>query len=270
MELGSIEELNAEITVPDKTTPLRFYIPRGSTQPKMTGELLVREGSKLKIYKTFNTSGKISFPTGQIDNPTLDLKAEYFGKNTINNKIREFQVILTVNGTKSYPIINFNYIIDGKPAIGDSSTITQDAIFLLIFGKTKSELFASEGLNTSDFTGDISRTGLSMYFSKFLSDLLGSSGFIQDTDIDFSSGSWENATVKVSGQLGGATWRIGGNVTDFYYNNEFSIEFPLPLILHPKFLNNIILQFTRSTNTASPTTKDQKEWEVRLKFGGSW
>lgn len=109
-----------------------------------------------------------------------------------------------------------------------------------------------------------------MYFSKFLSDLLGNSGFIQDTDIDFSSGSWEEATVKVSGQLGGATWKIGGNVSDFYYNNEFSIEFPLPLVLHPKFLNNIILQFTRSTNTATPTTKDQKEWEIRLKFGGSW
>lgn len=269
MELGSIEELNAEISVPDRTTPLRFYIPRGSSQPKMTGELIVREGSKLKIYKTFNTSGKISFPTGQIDNPTLDLRAEYNGKNTSNNKVQEYKVILTVKGTKSYPIINFDYIIDGKQAIGDSSTITQDAIFLLIFGKTKTELFASEGFN-SNITEDISRTGVSMYFSKFLSDLLGNSGFIQDTDIDFSSGSWEEATVKVSGQLGGATWKIGGNVSDFYYNNEFSIEFPLPLILHPKFLNNIILQFTRSTNTATPTTKDQKEWEIRLKFGGSW
>lgn len=269
MELGSIEELNAEISVPDRTTPLRFYIPRGSTQPKMTGDLIVREGSKLKIYKTFNTSGKISFPTGQIDNPTLDLRAEYNGKNTNDNKVREYKVILTVKGTKTYPIINFDYIIDGKQAIGDSSTITQDAIFLLIFGKTKTELFASEGFN-SNITEDISRTGVSMYFSKFLSDLLGNSGFIQDTDIDFSSGSWEEATVKVSGQLGGATWKIGGNVSDFYYNNEFSIEFPLPLVLHPKFLNNIILQFTRSTNTATPTTKDQKEWEIRLKFGGSW
>jgi len=68
----------------------------------------------------------------------------------------------------------------------------------------------------------------------------------------------------LTGRIAGSKWKVGGNVGDFANNYEFSIEYPLPWALSP------VIQITRSLNTTNLTTKNQKEFEFKFKFGGSW
>ncbi len=259
MPLGNLQTLFAELGVKDPSQPLRFVMKHGNSEPNLYGDIVVKEGSTLNFYKQFATSGSISFPTGKVTNPGLDLVAQYTGMSTISNEPRDYTVILYVTGTKEKPIIKFSYTINDKEAVGDSSKIREDAILLLIFGKTKDEL---KGNLMKGFI-DVGSTA-SAAASSVLTEALQGTGVIQSADIDFGKGTWEDATLKISGQIYGTKWKIGGNVADFSNNSEFSIEYPLPLVLSP------VIQITRSINTSNPTTKNQKEFEFKIKIGNSW
>ncbi|MBI5323714.1 MAG: hypothetical protein HZB41_00255 [Ignavibacteriae bacterium] len=261
MEMGFMQTLFAEIGVKDPSQPLRYVLKRGTTEPKFYGDIIVKEGSTLKFYKQFNTNGSIAFPTGTMTNPGLDLVAEYKGTTTIENESRDYSVILYVTGTKEKPNIRFSYSINNKEAAGDTSKIREDAIFMLITGKTKEEL-TSYGASTKDFI-DLGNTQ-SAAASSFLTQALQGTGIIQSADIDFGKGSWEQATIKLTGQLYGTKWKIGGNVGDFANNNEFSIEYPLPLAF------NSVFQLTKSINNSTPSSRNQKEFEIKIKIGNSW
>ncbi|MCL5990967.1 MAG: translocation/assembly module TamB domain-containing protein [Bacteroidetes bacterium] len=262
MEMGFQQALFAEIGVKDQSQPLRFVLKRGSNEPKFYGDILVKEGSTLKFYKQFNTMGSISFPTGAVTNPGLDLVAEYKGTTTISNEPRDYKVILYVTGTKEKPLIRFSYSINEHEAVGDTSKIREDAIFMLLFGKTKDEYFGSSsggGFINLDIGSSASSAA-----SSFLTQALQGTGVIQSADIDFSKGSWEQATLKLTAQFLGTKWKVGGNVGDFSNNYEVSIEYPLPLLLDP------VIQLTRSLGTTNLTTKNQKVFEIKFKIGNSW
>lgn len=63
-------------------------------------------------------------------------------------------------------------------------------------------------------------------------------------------------------------WKLGGDLNDITNNSEVSIDIPLGFVLHPQYLNNIVWQISRSTNNQQATiNRNQKEWEVKLKFG---
>ncbi|TAL67110.1 MAG: hypothetical protein EPN82_16190 [Bacteroidetes bacterium] len=266
MDMGFMQTLFAEIGVKDPSQPLRYVMKRGSTEPNFYGDIIVKDGSTLKFYKQFSTSGNISFPTGNMTNPGLDLVAEYKGTTTVSNEPRDYKVLLYVTGTKEKPHLRFSYVINDKEAAGDTSKIREDAILMLIWGKTKEELtgnFSSSFLNV-----DVGSSA-SAAASSFLTEALQGTGIIQSADIEFGKGSWEQATLKFSGQFAGSKWKVGGNVGDFANNYEFSIEYPLPFVLDSVWLNNIVLQLTRSFNTTNLTTRNQKEFELKIKFGGS-
>lgn len=273
MELNQLGQVFAIIGTPDRFIPLHYEVSREDRIPKLSGsQLVLKEGSRLKYFKIFETSGNIFFPTGSIDDPGIDLTAVYKGYSMKDNRSRPFEVIMKITGTKNKPSIKFDYNLDGNPAVGDSSVVSQDALFLLVMGKTKSEFESGSQKGIFDF-GELGSSGLSSYISKLTTELLQGTGVIQNAEINFASGSFEldKAELRLSGQLfGNVTWRVGGTIADIAANNEFSIDIPLNFFQQTDILNNIAIQLTRSTNLNQTLSRNQKEWEVKIKFGGSF
>jgi len=176
MEMGFQQALFAEIGVKDPSQPLRYVLKRGSTEPNFYGDIIVKEGSTLKFLKQFSTNGNISFPTGAMTNPGLDLVAEYKGTTTVSNEPRDYKVILYVTGTKEKPHIRFSYSINDREAVGDTSKIREDAILMLITGKTKEEL---SGSSTKGFINLDIGSSTSAVASSFLTEALQGTGIIK-------------------------------------------------------------------------------------------
>ncbi|ROL59549.1 hypothetical protein D9V86_10485, partial [Bacteroidetes/Chlorobi group bacterium ChocPot_Mid] len=76
--------------------------------------------------------------------------------------------------------------------------------------------------------------------------------------------------MKFSGDIKGIKWTLGGSVAQFANSNEISIDFPVSSFLNVKGLN-IVFQLTKITTSAQPSTsKNQKDFEIKFKVGGSW
>lgn len=271
LDLITIGQIYAIISLANNNSSLRFYYDPQNNVTLLTGnDLILREGSTLKFVKLFNTEGSLSFPTGAIDNPGLNLKAQYNGQSIYNDMVRNFTVTIYITGTREKPNLRFDYTIDGQPAVDDSSKVAQDAIFLLAFGKTKSEVEksgVSGGFNLSEF----STSGSSVILSKIVTDALSGTGFISSADIVLppSASLMDKATLKVGGRFLGMTWNFGGTMADLLNNNELSIEIPVGTVL-PFNLPNIILQLSKSSNLTQSVQRNQKDWEIKLKYGSNW
>lgn len=262
-------QIYADIGTANPREPLIVEM-EGRNYPKILGKIVLKEGSKLSFFKTLKTTGNITFPTGSIDNPGIALLASYSGQTTVDSKTTDFTVNISITGTKNRPNISFGYTIGQNAGVGDSSQVFEDAITLLLANRRKSDLI-SPSQSTGSFMNDLKGVAISSALASTITSALGGNAIIQNADLDMTQGSFETARLKISGVLfGNVVWRIGGTVSDLTNNNEFSIDIPLPLVLHPDLLNNIILQITAATNTAQTTSRNQKAWEVKLKFGGSW
>lgn len=266
MDLFSLlftQKLTAEIGAVDQSAGMKLFKERFSDGARLYGELELKKGSKLSFIKVFNTDGTITFPTGNMGDPYLNLTAEYSGVTDMNNTQRYYKVTLRITGSKDMPKIDFNYSIDNEQATGDSTKIREDALFLLIAGRTKSELFSAGGAQ-ANIVNELGNTGLSTAVSTALSQILAGT-IIRSADIELSE-SWEETKLKLTGQLiGNVGWKIGGNVADLMGNNEITIELPLDFIM-----NNAMLQFTWTTNEETIISKEQKKGELRFKIGNSF
>lgn len=272
LDIASIGQIFAIITLSNQQSLLRYYSDFKSNFTLVTGNnLILREGSTLKFIKTFNTSGEINFPVGSIDNPGLNIKAEYTGQSIYNDAIRNYTVIIYLTGTKENPNLRFEYTIDNLKGRGDTSRIAQDALFLLAFGRTRSEMEKGNGsgINLEDF----STSGGSAILSKILSDALTGTGFITSADISFGAStisSFDKAKLRMTGSFLGMTWNFGGTVADLMNNSEITIEIPFGYIFRPEILRNFFIQLTRTTSMNQNPQPNQKDWEVKLRYGTSW
>ncbi len=271
LDLTSIGQIYALISLENELSSIRFFSDPKNDITLLTGnDLILREGSTLKFVKLFNTEGKINFPTGAIDNPSLNLVAYYNGQSVYNDAVRNFTVKIYITGTREKPKLRFDYTFDGQPASDDSSKVAQDALFLLAFGKTKSEI--EKGGLTSNFNlSEFSTSGSSAILSKIVSDALSGTGFISSADIILppTASALDRATLKMSGRFLGMTWNFGGTMADLLNNNEMSVEVPIGTVL-PFGLPNIILQLSRSSSLTQSFQRNQKDWEIKLKYGSTW
>jgi hypothetical protein len=268
IDMGSIGEIYAKIGTRDPSIPMRYVKNRNETAPKLySGELELKEGSTIKIFRFMETKGYISFPTGSLDNPTLDLEARYDGSFVEGNITSYYSVFLYMTGTKETPKIALDYSINGEQAVGDPNKIEEDAFILLATGRPRG---IGGGMGSSNIVGEGLNMGISQLASKSLTDLLLSTGVIQSADVRFEGEGFETAQVNLAGTVSGiGTWTIGGNIGDL--SNNYEVSFDIPIAVRSKVLNNFILQLSKSTNVnISSQLRDAKDYEVKIKFGGSW
>lgn len=279
MDITTLGKMYAVITMPDGSSTLHYYSDPRNNITLLTGsDLILREGSTLNFIKLFRTQGSINFPTGNLENPSLDIKAEYSGQSIFNDAVRNFIISIYLTGTKERPNIHFEYLIDNQTAKGDSSQIAQDALFLLAFGRTKSEFERGSGseFNVNELysagRSAVISSGATALVSQLITNALSGTGVVSSADITFSEPSltFDKAKLRMSGNFLGLNWNFGGTVADLMNNNELSIEVPFGIIFQPDVLRNLILQLSRTTNLTQTPQRNQKEWEVKVKWGDSW
>ncbi|MCO5251703.1 MAG: translocation/assembly module TamB domain-containing protein [Candidatus Kapabacteria bacterium] len=270
MDMNLLGELYAEVGTRDRNTQLIYQKNRDSDEARLYGDVIVKENSTLKFFKQFRTSGSIQFPTGSIENPSLNLEASHSGTMIEDGDNRRFEVRMKITGTKDLPIIKFTYFVDGVEATGSEEQINENALFLLVMGRTKT--------GTDAASNDLLTEGMTSSFTNFankaLTEMLMTTGVISSAELDFAgnSASFEQANLRISGQiLGGISWTIGGTIADLSANNEISIDIPASEFLSNPFWSNFILQVTKATTqNTTIITQDAKNWEVKIKFGNSW
>ncbi len=268
-DLGTLGEIYGKIGTSDPSIPMRYVKNRYESAPKLyRGELVLKEGSTVKIFRILETTGSISFPTGSLDNPTLNLQALYNGTDVDGTYTTNYTVFVSITGTKEIPILKLDYTVNGEHPTGDTKKIEQDAFALLATGKTKSGL--GGGLGNTDYFGQGLNMGISQVASKSLTELLLGTGVIQSADISFGAEGLQDAKVNLSGSLSGiGNWTVGGNLSDLSSNYEASIE--IPISVSSDALSNIVLQLSKMANfNLSSAIQDAKDFEVKIKVGGSW
>jgi len=273
MDITGIGQLFAEIGTQNPEDELRYVMKRGAEEAQVYGtDIYVKDGSTLKLIKMLDTKGKVSFSKGLVSNPGLDLVATYNGQRVLPDRTEKYKVNMYIKGTKDQPNISFGYSIDDKEETGDSSRINENALLLLTLGKTKEELQSSSSTGGKvDYMASASSIASSMA-SSALTDFVQASSFIQSADIDIGSSlqNMDEARMKFSGDIKGIKWTLGGSVAQFANSNELSIDFPLSSILNIKG-TNIVFQLTKVTSSAqASTTKNQKDFEIKLRIGGNW
>ncbi len=271
MDLGGVGNLFAKIGLENQYYPLTLnYSPNGGLT--VTGDIKLLQGSKLSYIKQFEAEGTISFPLGTVSNPMLNLRASHYGRSYIQDVMREYKVFMFINGNLSQPSIRFDYEFANETAKGDSTQVFQDALALIIFGRTKTEMEMGMRANSTEY-GNMGMGMLTQRFSDFLSGMLQGTGSIESVEIDMGKGNrFDDARLRATGRLFDRIgWRYGSDLNDLSQNAEFSLEVPMNIILDSNYLNNIVWQFSTSSNVQQTAiNRNQKDWEIKLRFGGNW
>lgn len=268
MDLGFLGEMYAVIRTENRNAPINYVKNRNETEAKIFGsEIILDNKSTLKIGKVLRTSGKISFPKGLVQDPYLDISSIYDGTYTDRDNVRNsFTVKILLKGTIDNLDVSFTYFINGIEATGDKQQVESGALTTLLTGKPP-EAGGDLGGNAAK---DLSLAQASNLASKVFSNALGQSGVIQSAEIDLNSDSFSDSKVKVTGKLGDLNVSVGGSLQNIDESYEILIELPLSNYTENEFWRNWVIQLTRSTNNTVMSNIDEKNWEFKIKFGGSW
>jgi hypothetical protein len=167
-----------------------------------------------------------------------------------------------------------SYLLDNVPGVGDSVKIQNDAIMLLLFGRTQDEFALGSGV------GEAITQNSSSLASRLLTDLLQGTGVVRSADIFFAGGrtgsllDMQQARVQFTGEISnlGVLWQVANDIGTSTPNTSFSIDIPFRSFLDQELFRNIVLQITRSavTSNSSVFLRQQREWEVKIGARNSW
>ncbi len=143
---------------------------------------------------------------------------------------------------------------------------------LLLTGQTSDELLGSKGSGQSSVMNEAANEFLQSQLSNSLTQALRGTGFINKAEVELTEGGIEEANVKLYGNLaflGDVEWSFGSNVADVG-DSEFSVTLPLSTIFQPEIFNNFIIQFSKFANSEQVYKTNQKDWEIKIKWGKSF
>lgn len=276
MNFSAIDQLVASVAQDNPDRPLRYVqTPDNPDAPKLYGAVRVREGSKYNFYRIFNTAGTLAFTSGAMDNPQLDLHAVLRGQRVspVYNSAEEYTVVMDITGTKKLPQVKFSYFIGDRPGVGDPAKIQNDAIMLMVVGKTQDELL----LRTA--VGEATTQTSSSVASKALTDILQGTGIIRSADIYFASAqngtplNLSQARVQLTGEISdlGVTWQVGNDIgSNAALNPSFTIDIPLRSLINVDAFRNVMLQVNRSAVNFNALSRQQREIEIKMTVQNRW
>ncbi len=267
IDLGPVGEVVAILGSSDPTIPLVYVMDTDNPMGQLYGELVIKDGSKLNSYKQMNAKGTIIFQSRDITNPSIDIVGEYNGKiDDQNNPIR-YTIKIFITGTAQQPKVRFDYTLNGIAPQAEQKKIEENALYLLLFGQLPG---SGDAVLDPNVVNKLSSAGISSIASRSISDLLLRTGVIESADFQIDSQDFEKTKINFKGKLyGSLNWSLGGSIADLTKNNQITIE--MPISTDSKIFNQIVWMLSYSTNLNSTVfDPDEKNWEMKLKFGGSW
>ncbi len=229
------------------------------------GVIEISDRSYYNFFKRFDAKGVLRF-VGDLQNPELDITASYTGTHTVltdtlgAGKIETVQVILSITGTLSKPVVKVQMYVDGEDyhKVYPHGEVESDAISFLVTGRFKDELTRGEvAMFTESLWSSAGASLLSNAVSGVITDVLRDvfGGFIVSTELGYYSGF---KGLRITGSTGGAIIQLGGDIfTDI---SRLSVTVRYPLIR--KFLGgNLSVEYERKP------IQFYQEKEIVNKFG---
>jgi len=170
--------------------------------------------------------------------------------------------------------LRFAYYINGEEGTGDPQEVQANSIFLILFGKTKAEF--QQGSSNPQLASIFS-SGISSGLSKFITEVLQSTGIIRSADIVLRQsetfGDWDltQAEIRLRGEIAplGVLWQYGGEVGDIS-RATFEINFPLGSLTSVEALRGLVVQIRRSVVQTQSLLSQQREYEIKVLYRYSW
>lgn len=269
IELPLYMKMSTYLAQEDKNEPLRYEKLRTSPDiMKIYGNILVINNSTMDFLgKKLNLSGKLTYPTGSIQNPTLDMIAQFKGKTRSNGADTDYEVIIKITGTKLKPDLEYSLNLGAGPVSGEQSM--RDITYLFAFGKTFAEMQRKDPGSQTDLVSETTYKLASAGASQVLNNIATKLSIIKQLDIDFN-GSPENARIRLQGEiLNGIEWTVGSKLNNANAT-EFQIDIPISRWTDKTFWQNFIIQTKYVNSMNQILTPEQILWEGKIKYGNSW
>ena len=269
MDMGPFEQLRLEIR--QQGRDVNFEMRPGEV-PKLFGTFSIEPGSEYTYIKKFEATGEVVF-RGPITDPQFSVSARYTGRRYgEGGSSQDYEVTVAINGTAdnlSRP--EFNYTIAGQSPSSDPQIRFQNAISLLLFGRTSDELRATGvGSHVQALAQSAVSSGTSTFASAALSDAFAGS-FVRSFDIEFGD-NIDQTRLNFVSQFGKIVFRYGGEVANPSVGLA-SLEVPLTAFNDAESLRNYVLQFQREVRSSSESvlnsgggTSQTETWRIRFQI----
>lgn len=232
--------------------------------PQIIGKIIVKEPSKVRVVgipQNFEAEGDVSFPTGDITNPRLNIVAKY---NNVDKKGVDYQLRILITGTNEKPQIDFELTYNNQEFTGEQA---EKDFYSLITVNSRTQdrgQVSSSGAGLEDTGVDITNSLVSNLISKNISQ---ATGFDANVNVDLNDP--DNSTVEFGGEIfRGVRWSLGGSLAN-PENNEISVVIPARVIIPYSILDNLIIELSKPNNPYA-TRENQKQWEINLNYHGKW
>lgn len=270
MDMGPFEQLRLEIR--QQGRDVKFEMRPGET-PKLFGNFSIEPGSEYTYIKKFEATGEVIF-RGPITDPRFSVSARYTGRRYASEggSSQDYEVTVAINGTlENLSRPEFNYTIAGQSPSSDPQIRFQNAISLLLFGRTADELRATGvGSHVEALAQSAVSSGTSTVASTALSDAFAGS-FVRSFDIEFGD-NIDQTRLNFVSQFGKIVFRYGGEVANPSVGLA-SLEIPLTAFADAESLRNYVLQFQREVRSSSESvlrngggTSQTESWRIRFQI----
>jgi hypothetical protein len=234
---GIPQQLVAEIKTDGQLT---FRREEAGAKYKVDGIINITDKSSYKLIKEFSpVSGTISF-VEELDNPGLDITAEYTGqhKNASTNTDETIKIKLIIQGTRND--LRFTMELYRKTAQGDfvRDSRQQDQVQTDVLTYLATGNFASDtpGQNNSNGVTNATYSVGSGILSSAIANYLNSkSGDLRIRGLGYEYGGSLESKLKLSAGYKDVVLNIGGtvnNATRSFTSADFSAEIPFSTFMH--------------------------------------
>jgi len=220
------------------------------TSTQLTGEVQVGGRSYYNFFKKISATGTLLF-TGDPLNPELNISARYEGVHDTSTvagekgKGEKVAVIIDITGTRKEPKPKMSLEIGGqKDTKRDAES---DGISFILSNQFRDELSDQQrrGLLGTNVGYGLASGVLSGPLTEMLRR---ETGIIQSVDVLYYGGNRslsDAADVRLTGQVGDAVIRFGGQIWNDLGNTNASVEVPMSSIVGRTELRNLILTLER-------------------------
>jgi hypothetical protein len=241
----------------------RLNFNRTPAMSRLTGQVDVGNRSYYNFIKKFDATGKLLF-TGNVLNPELDVTAKYEGTHTDTTitptqstggaagtrKAPQVLVTLQITGTRNEPKTKISLqtktFTDKDWTNWKEGDDEANAVSFILAGQYRNELTDQQRMSLIG-----SNLGFALAWGSvngLISDALrrSTSGYIQSMDVIYVGGQFSQSTdLRLTGQVGEAVVRAGGQVLSDLANANVSVEFPVSSIVNSDRYRNLILTLER-------------------------
>ena len=251
--------------------PISFVRKEAGAEPSVNAHIILTDKSTYSFIKEFSpVTGTLTF-SNNLDNPSLDITAEYTGVHKLPNSTDEtIRIKLIVQGTRNdlqlamelyRKNIQGEFIKDSRP----QDEVKADVITYLTSGTFAGDV---QSPNNSSVTNATVAAG-SQILNAALNNYLGSISFLKDyvRSVGFEyNGAQSGAKLKLSGQIKDIVLNLGGTVNNStLLSSDVSVEIPLSQFFNFPAAHNILIQGeSHIANSSDPNSQGLTQQPIFL------